>query len=154
MTDESRSGACSGKYMRNYERDQVVNSHLLMDLMHPPLSDRRFWLAQALIAAALLVRLGADLARDHGITAASGFVWILLLFVPIVYAGSTFGFIGSVSVAREGLVLSIPQELPLAHSETQLWGAWSILAMVVAVAILLGVYFDKVSMSGALTYGK
>ena len=31
MTDESRSGACSGKYMRNYERDQVVNSHLFMD---------------------------------------------------------------------------------------------------------------------------
>ena len=128
--------------MRN-ERDQVVNSHLFMDLMHPPISDRRFWLAQALIAAALLVHLGADLARDHGITAAPGFVWILLLFVPVVYAGSTFGFIGSVSVALEGFVLSIPQELLLAHSETQLWGAWSILAMVVAVAILLGVYFDK-----------
>ena len=129
--------------MSNHERDRGVRKALSMDLMHLPLKDRRFWLAQSLLGAALLVHLGADLVQDQGIIPTPGFVSILLLFVPIVYAGSTFGLTGSVAVALEGIVFSIPQELLLPHSATQLWGAWSVLAMVFAVAILLGERFDK-----------
>ena len=129
--------------MSNHERDRGVRKYLFIGLIHPRFADRRFWLAQALLAVALLVHLGADLAQDQGIILAPGFVWILLLFVPIVYAGSTFGLTGSVAVALEGIVFSIPQELLLPHSATQLWGAWSILTVMLAVAILLGERFDK-----------
>lgn len=129
--------------MSNHERNRALRKDLFMDLMHPPFADRRFWLAQSLLAVAILVHLGADLAQDHGIIPTPGFVSILLLFVPIVYVGSTFGLAGSVAVALEGIVISIPQELLLPHNATQLWGASSILAIVLAVAILLGERFDK-----------
>ncbi len=145
MADQERPDRGTQGYndMTSHERDRGVRKDLFRGLMHLPLVDQRFWLAQALLGVALLVHLGADLAQDQGIIPTPGFVWILLLFVPIVYAGSTFGLTGSVAVALEGIVFSIPQELLLPHTTTQVWGAWSILAMVLLTAILLGDRFDK-----------
>ena len=65
--------------MSNHERDRGVRKALSMDLMHLPLKDRRFWLAQSLLGAALLVHLGADLVQDQGIIPTPGFVTILAL---------------------------------------------------------------------------
>lgn len=48
--------------MTSHERDRRVRKDLFMDLIHPPFADQRFWLAQVLLAVAILVHLGADLA--------------------------------------------------------------------------------------------
>ena len=129
--------------MRNHESGRQLQKDLLWSITHPPINDRRFWLAQSLLAAALLIHLGAGIARDLGRSPVPGFVLILFLFIPIVYAGSIFGLAGSVAVALEGIIFSITQELLLPHSASQLWGAWSILAAVLVIPVLLGVCFDK-----------
>lgn len=129
--------------MSRHDGDCQRYKDLPTGLLHPPLKDRRFWWVQVLLASVLLVHLGFGITGDLGKISIPGFVSILFMFVPIIYAGSSFGLRGSVAVALEGVVLSIPQEMFLPHSATQLWGAWSVLAMVLVVAVLLGERFDK-----------
>lgn len=77
---------------------------LLAGLAHPPLSDRRFWVVEATVVVVFLARLGTRFAVDRGvISSVPGSVWILLLLVPIVYEGRTFGFVGSFGTALAGL---------------------------------------------------
>lgn len=129
--------------MINSESGHQTGKNLLTSLLHPPIKDRRFWTTQSLVVGALLVHFGAGLASSLGRIPIPGFVWIVFLFVPIVYAGSAFGLAGSLAVVLEGIVFSIPQELLLPHGRTQLWGVWSILAILLVAAILLGERFDK-----------
>ncbi len=116
---------------------------LLINLAHPPLRNRRFWLLQAMVVVVFLIHLVLDIAQDRGMIPVPGFVWILLLFIPVVYAGTTFGLVGSLSVTIEGAVILAPSELLVRHSSIELWGAWSILAMVIVVAVLLGERYEK-----------
>ena len=76
--------------MRNHESGRQLQKDLLWSITHPPINDRRFWLAQSLLAAALLIHLGAGIARDLGRSPVPGFVLILFLFIPIVYADSVW----------------------------------------------------------------
>ncbi len=116
---------------------------LLANLAHPPFSDRRFWSAQAMVAAIFVVHLGGDLAREHAMTPIPGFVWILLLFVPIIYAGMAFGLVGSLGAALTGIVLMAPLEILLPHSPTELWEAWATLVIVFVTAVMLGASFEE-----------
>jgi len=116
---------------------------LLISLAHPPLSDRRFWLAQVFVGVVWLIHFIADQAQDRGIIHAPGFVWTLLLLFPIIYAGMIFGLVGSLGTALLGIAALAPTETFLAHSSTELWGAWSILAMELAVAVVLGDRYEQ-----------
>ena len=95
-----------------------------------------------MVAAAALVHFVGDLAQDRGLISVPGFVWILLLLLPVIYAGTTFGLVGSLGTALMGTVILVPSELFLPHTRTELWGAWSILAMVVVGAVMLGDRFE------------
>ncbi|MHB8189367.1 MAG: sensor domain-containing protein [Ferrimicrobium sp.] len=117
---------------------RLFGNELFGNLMHPPWSDRRFWTAQMLVVTVGLIHLGADIAQDRGIIPVPGFVWILLLLVPVVYAGLTFGMVGSLCIALVGIVVMIPTELFLPHTIVELWGAWSIYAMALIIAIVIG----------------
>jgi len=116
---------------------------LLLNLLHPPLESRRFWFLQAMVALIFSIHLALDIAQDRGLIPVPGFVWILLLFIPIVYAGTSFGLIGSLAVTIEGALFLSPSELLVRHSGIELWGAWSILSMEVVVAVLLGERYEK-----------
>ncbi len=120
----------------------LVGREMVANLARPPLSDRRFWVAQTMVAAVFLVHLGADLAEDRAIIPIPDFIWILLLFVPVVYAGMTFGLVGSLGTALVGIVVLAPSEILLRHTGTELWGAWSTFAVVVITAVLLGYRFE------------
>ena len=124
------------EYRRAY-RDQ------LHGLLHPPISEGRFWLAQALIAVAVLVHIGADYTYHLGTLSEPGFLWIFLIFVPVVYAGSVYGLSGSIGIALEGVIVGVSEELFLDHTTNQLWGAWSILFMMVVTAVLVGDRFEE-----------
>ena len=113
------------------------------NLLHPPFSDRRFQVNMAMVGAVLLVHLGADIAQDRGVFLVPGFVWTLLLLVPVVYGGTVFGLVGSLPAAICAFVVLVPEELLTHHSPTELWGQWSILAIVLVVAILTGDRFDS-----------
>ncbi|MHB1800724.1 MAG: putative bifunctional diguanylate cyclase/phosphodiesterase [Actinomycetes bacterium] len=118
--------------------------HLLADLAHhPPLDDRRFWLAQALVVGAVVVPLAGALAHDQGVLPTPGFVWVLAMFVPLVYAGTIFGLIGSLGVTLEGAALLLPEELLMPQTAMQLWGVWSILAVALVTAVLLGHRYEQ-----------
>ena len=121
----------------------IVSKNLGRDLLYPPFSDRRFWLAQVIVAVVIVVHLGADFAQDHGLIPIPGFVWILLFFVPLVFTGNFFGLRGSLAIAFEVFAVSIPQELFLPHTATELWGAWSTLTAVGVASVLIGYFFEK-----------
>ncbi len=117
---------------------------LLAGLARPPLSDRRFWVVQAAVAAVFLARLGTRFATDRAaISSVPGSVWILLLLVPIVYAGRIFGFVGSAGAALSGVGLFAPEELLAHHSATGIWEVLSALGMLLVTAVLLGDGFEE-----------
>ena len=116
---------------------------LLVNLRNPPLSDRRFWWAQLMVVVVFFVQVGADFAQDHAMIPIPDFVWILLVFIPVVYAGMTFGLVGSLGTALTGIVALAPPEMLLRHTGVELWGAWSIFAVVLVTAVLLGYRFEK-----------
>ena len=120
------------------DREKRGRRDLVEELASPPVRNRRFWVAQGIVAAVLALHLAADVAHDHGATAVPGFVVLLLLFVPVVYAGTAFGFVGSLAVALQCAIVTVPQELVMSHGRLGLWGTWSILAMVVVCAVVLG----------------
>jgi len=115
---------------------------LVISLLRSPLSDRRFWWAQAMVAVVVLINLGAGFTQDRVVIFTPSFVWTLLLLVPVVYAGRTFGRVGSFATATPGIVALSSTELFLSHTGAELWGAWSILAMVIVTAILVGDRFE------------
>ncbi len=116
---------------------------LLANLAAPPAGDHRFWFAQGLVAIVLIVYLLADLAQDRGMIGVPGFVWLLALFLPVVYAGSVFGLVGSFAVAVEASALVAPYSLLTPHSGMARWGIWSILTMIFLCALLLGDRFEE-----------
>ncbi len=116
---------------------------LARNLAHPPFSDRRFWWAQLMVAVVFLIHLGADLAHAHATTPVPEFVWALLLLLPVVYAGTTFGLVGSLGVALTGIATLASIELILPHSNIELWGALSVFVMVLVTAVVLGAGFEE-----------
>lgn len=128
--------------MSDHENDRIY-SRLTTNLLHPPVGDRRFWNINIMVGLAFLIHFGADVVQDHGVIPIPGFVSILLLFIPLVYAGTTFGLVGSLAVTLEGILVCAPTELFFRHTPTELWGAWSILATVSFSAVLLGIRFEQ-----------
>ena len=112
------------------------------NLLHPPLSDRRFWLAQAMVALVLVVHLGADVAQDNGVLPVPHFIWTLALLVPVIYAGTAFGLGGSLGTALSATIVLVPEELLTRHTTTELWAGWGVLVMVLVVALLTGRGFE------------
>ena len=133
-------GPVSGGARRTARRPR---SPLVANLARPPFADHRFWAAEAMVVIAVLAHLAADVAQDGGVFPAPGFVWVLLLLVPVVYAGTAFGLAGSLGTAASGIALLSPEELLNRHSATEAWGEWSALAMVLVVAVLLGYRFEQ-----------
>ncbi len=120
-----------------------LTKRLIANLKQPPISDRRFWMAQLMVVGVFLVHLVFDFAQDHSVISVPGFVWILLLFVPVTYAGTVFGLVGSFCTAIVGIAVLLPSELLLPHSTLELWGAWSIFVTVLATSVLLGYRFEQ-----------
>ena len=100
------------------------------------------------LMAVVLYSLGDDL-YGRNVIAVPGFVWILLLLVPVVYAGTALGLAGSLGAASTGVILTIPMILLTTHEQDQLWGAWSDLAIVVIVAVVVGQRYEAMRASVA-----
>ena len=127
------------------ERDlsESLVKRLVKNLTHPPFSDIRFWNAQLMVAGVFVVHLVFDFAQDRSALSVPGFVWILLLFIPVTYAGTIFGLVGSFGAALVGVLVMLPSEIFLQHSSFELWGAWSIIATVLLTSVLLGYRFEQ-----------
>ena len=123
--------------------DRRSREGLLVNLVHLPLSDRRFWNIQTMVVVIVLAHFGTDLAPHHGALSVPDFVINLLLFVPIIYGGSVFGLPGSLRAALTGIVLLVPDELFLRHNATQFWGEFSILVTALIIAIQVGNQFER-----------
>ncbi len=122
---------------------------LLGSAAHPPLRERRFWLAESMVLIAVVLYSVGDDLYGRNVVAVPGFVWILLLLVPVVYAGTALGLAGSLGVASTGAILTIPTILVTTHEHDQLWGAWSDLAIVVIVAVVVGQRYESMRASVA-----
>jgi len=95
-----------------------------------------------MVAVVVLLHFVATVVQDQAIIPFPDFVWILLLFIPVIYAGMVFGLVGSLGTALIGIVLIAPMTLFLRDTSTELWGEWSILAVVLVSAIVLGDRFE------------
>ncbi len=115
---------------------------VLAHLCHPPLSDRRFWMAQGMVVVVLLVHLDAGLARGRTLLWAPEFVWILPLLVPVIYAGAVFGPSGSLGAALEGIIVVVPEAILVPQSTVGQWATTSTLALVLVTALLIGDRFE------------
>ncbi len=91
-----------------------------------------------MVAGVLLVHVWGDIARDHGSIPIPGNVWTLLLFIPVVYGGTNFGFVGSLGAAVSGVAVLVPEALFTDHTGTGLWQVWGVLTILTISALILG----------------
>ncbi len=96
-----------------------------------------------MVAAALSIHVVTDYLHRIGKIPEPGSVVILLLFIPLVYAGTSFGLAGTITVVSEGTVLTLINELFGQHTTSELWGEWSVLALIVISGIFLGYRYEK-----------
>src|SRR5450631_1994236 len=134
LTSEARSMSAT---------DRRACGGLLANLVHLPLSDRRFWNLQAMVVAIFLAQFGVDVAQDHGVISIPDSLIVLLMFIPIVYGGSVFGRAGSLGAIVTGLILFIPRELFSNHDANQLWEEFGILATACLIAVQVGNQFER-----------
>ncbi len=113
-------------------------------LVRPAFSDSHFWIVQAMVVAIFFIDLGGDLAQNAHIIALPGFVWKVLLFIPIAYGGKYFGIVGSLGAALSAMILVIPEMLLLQHSAEQQLGTYSITAVMVIVAFVTGERLEEI----------
>ncbi|MHB8827066.1 MAG: hypothetical protein ACYC5Z_05325, partial [Acidimicrobiales bacterium] len=73
---------------------------------HLPVREQRFWLAESMVLVAVVLYSLGDELYGHRVIAVPGFVWVLLLLLPVVYAGTAFGLAGSLAVAVTGAILT------------------------------------------------
>ncbi len=116
---------------------------LLANLAHPPLRDRRFWCAQGLVLAVIAVQAFADLGQNARLVPVPGFVWYLLIFLPVIYAGTAFGLVGALATSLEATAAAVPNELLVAHTLLARWAGLGTLVMVNACALLLGDRYER-----------
>jgi diguanylate cyclase (GGDEF)-like protein/PAS domain S-box-containing protein len=122
---------------------------LSASLAHPPLREQRFWFAQSLVLIAVALYSLGDVLQRHGVIPLPGFVWILALLPPVVYAGTAVGLAGSLGAAVTGSILTIPTILVTTHESDQLWGAWSDLVIVLVVAVVVGQRYESMRSTAA-----
>ena len=111
---------------------------MLANLAHPPLRDRRFWYAQALVLAVIVLQALADLAQNARLIPVPGFIWFLLIFLPVIYSGTAFGLVGALATSLEASAAAMPNELLVTHASLARWAGLGTLVMVNVCALLLG----------------
>ncbi|WP_276974049.1 hypothetical protein [Ferrimicrobium acidiphilum] len=67
---------------------QPSAKEVVVALAHPPWTNRQFWVAQVLVLIVGILHLIGDIANSHGSSPIPGFVWILPLLIPVVYANT------------------------------------------------------------------
>jgi len=110
---------------------------------HPASSRHQLWITAVLVVVVWALYLAGNLAQRDLVISIPGFVWILLLFIPVVFSGVVTGLAGALATAGFGIVLIVPAELVLPQTDTQRWGAWSAIVMIVVVAIVTGIVSSR-----------
>ncbi len=116
---------------------------LLANLARPPLRDRRFWYAQGLVLAVVALQALGDLAQNARLVPVPGFAWYLLLFLPVIFAGTAFGLVGALAASLEGTLAAVPNELLVAHAPLARWAALGMLVMLNVCAVFLGDRYER-----------
>jgi diguanylate cyclase (GGDEF)-like protein/PAS domain S-box-containing protein len=130
--------------VNNQQTVRLSPREIWAGLVRPAFSDSHFWIVQTMVVAIFFIDLGGDLAQNAHITALPGFVWKVLLFVPIAYGGKYFGIVGSLGAALSAMILVIPEMLLLQHSAEQQLGTYSITAVMVIVAFVTGERLEEI----------
>lgn len=110
---------------------------------------RDFWLVQLMVAATVSVHLAAGALQEGSFLDVPEFIWILLLLVPVVYAGTTAGLAGAMGAAIFGAVLTIPLIVWFSHGSVATWGAWSDLGIVFVIAFVVGQRYEVMRTTAA-----
>ena len=124
------------------ETARVSVRDLLVNLTHLPLREARFWTVQLMVALIFTVHVVSDVKMMHHLVNVPDFTINLLLFVPIIYAGSVYGLVGSLGTALTGAALTVPDEILLRHSADQIWGEWSVIVTACVVAVQVGHQYE------------
>ena len=140
VDEEARPGApCAPQG----EATSATLRALLTNLAHPPLHDRRFWYSQSLVLGVIGVQALADLAQNARLIPVPGFVWYLLIFLPVIYAGTAFGLVGALATSLEATAAAMPNELFVTHAPLARWAGLATLVMVNVCAVHLGDRYER-----------
>ena len=95
-----------------------------------------------MVVGVVLLHFGTTVVQGRTSNSPPDFVWLLLLFIPVVYAGVTFGLVGSLGTTLAGTAFIAPLALYLPHTRVEVWGEFSILTVVLITAVGLGDHFE------------
>ncbi len=115
---------------------------LAVNLARPPLAAGRFWAIQAMVVAVFVVHLVTSLSPVHHLMPVPASSIDLLLFIPIVYGGATFGLVGSFGAAVTGIALNVIMQLSMDHTSGEMLREWAVLAAAVVIALQVGHQYE------------
>jgi signal transduction histidine kinase len=108
----------------------------------PRFRDRHFWAIQGLILAIVALHYLTELNLVLPELEGSIFIPVTLFFIPVVYAGMKFGFVGTIATGVWVSIITIPN-LILFHRGLSLLGETSQLLIVNAAAVFLGYWVSR-----------
>ncbi len=116
---------------------------VLLELIHPPWSNRQFWATQGLVVIVCILYFLGEITTSYSKSPTAGFVWILLLLGPVVYAGVAAGIAGSLGTATFGVLLMLPTYIIFPHTPAEILGAWGLYVLAVVIAILTKIAIER-----------
>ncbi len=128
--------------------DYTYSTSRMRSLFTLPLSNRHFWFTQILIIGVVAASTSAEYFLPKSIiTRVPDNFWVLLLFVPAVYAGVNFGLIGSLGSILSGTVVLGIAELIMPRRAIEVWPLLSTFVILLISAIVFGIGFEEKKMS-------
>ncbi|MGC8511252.1 MAG: HD domain-containing phosphohydrolase [Acidimicrobiales bacterium] len=124
-------------------RSDPSPSALWGGLFHVPLADRRFRRIVLLTLVMLLAHFALDYLQNSGVLPIEGFASDALLLFPVIYASVDFGIVGALGTALSGSVVILASEFVVRDTSHELSAEWTILAIIVATALVLGLIEDR-----------
>ena len=115
----------------------------LSALVKIPIKARRFWISQIMVLVTFIVFVAMEFGLAYRIDSLSSAIALLLYLIPLAYAGASFGMVGSLGVAIEALLFTVPAMVLLPASLLPIPGATAVLATAVVTAIVLGRAYDS-----------
>ncbi|MGC8511271.1 MAG: HD domain-containing phosphohydrolase [Acidimicrobiales bacterium] len=108
-----------------------------------PGANRRLWRVTGLLVAMLLAHFVLDYLQNSGIVPIEGFASDALLVFPVIYASLDFGVFASLGTALAGTIVILGSELVVHDTSHELSAEWTILAIIVGIAIVLGLVQER-----------
>lgn len=132
----------------NAANPRVPINAILVRALHPPVRERAFWGVQSMVVVWAVIHIYVDLHHAWEGSLVPYGVPNDLLLIPVGYAALRYGLSGSAATTFWAILLWLP-DLAIRNNNSQHFHDLAQLALVVAVAVFVGLEIERVHLERA-----